>query len=130
MKIPKNAVEVECYHTWMDEEGIVRTKVKLNAQITLDDAKENSNAVNGFFLGKKFPILVDSRQIKSITREARHHFSAQGRDTKANAYAILINSDISRVVGNFFLGINKPAVPTKLFDNEEEAVEWLKQYCN
>jgi hypothetical protein len=41
------------------------------------------------------------------------------------AFAILIDSSVSRVVGNFFLGINKPAVPTKLFTNEKEAVKWL-----
>jgi hypothetical protein len=64
-----------------------------------------------------------------MTRDAREYFSTRGRDTKINSMAVLIKSPISRVVGNFFLGINKPAVPTRLFDNEADALEWLKKFA-
>lgn len=130
MKVPKNATEVEAYFTWMGEDGIARTKAKPNVPITLNHAIENTKVVTSFFLGKKFPILIDSTDIKSMNREARDHFSTRGRDSKTNAFGIIVSSPISRVVGNFFLGINKPEVPTKLFDNEEAAIKWLKQFCN
>ncbi len=124
----KKPIEVRGYFTWMGEDGIVRTRVKENAEITLELAKENTEAVNSFFTGKKFPILIDSRGIKSMSREAREHFSTKGRDPKTNAFGIVIGSPISRVLGNFYLGINKPPVPTKLFNNEEDALQWLKQF--
>ena len=31
------------------------------------------------------------------------------------------------IVGNFFIGLNKPKFPTKLFTQEKEAVIWLKK---
>lgn len=129
MEIPKYANDLKGYYTWMGEDGIARTSVKPNIDIVLEHAVENSAAVTSFFKEKKFPILIDARNIKSMSYEARHHFSAHGRETKTNAFGIIIGSPISRVLGNFYLGINKPAVPTKLFDNEHDATEWLKQFC-
>jgi len=32
------------------------------------------------------------------------------------------------VIGNFFIGINKPPLPTRLFDDEPAAVAWLQQF--
>ncbi len=125
MKIPATAHDLRCYNTWMGDDGIARTKVKLNSEVTVDDARENSKVVNGFYIDEKFPLLIDARGIKSITREARSFFTTNGRDTNTMAFAILIDSSVSRVIGNFFLGINKPAVPTKLFLNENTAVQWL-----
>lgn len=125
MRIPQNAHELRCYYTWMGDDGIARTKVKKDAEVELEDAIENSGVVNSFYVDEKFPLLIDSRGIKSISREARAHFTTNGRKTNTMAFAILIDSSVSRVVGNFFLGINKPAVPTKLFTNEKEAVKWL-----
>lgn len=128
MEVPKNAINVTGYWTWMGEDGIARTKVKPEIDITLNHALENTVAVTSLFKDKKFPILIDSRGIKSMSREAREHFSTRGRDSKTNAFGIVIKSPLSRVVGNFFLGLNKPAVPTRLFDNEHDALEWLKQH--
>lgn len=125
MKIPANACEVRCYYTWMGDDGIARTKVKLNAEVSVEDAMENSKVVNGFYVNEKFPLLIDARGIKSISREARSFFTTNGRETNTMAFAIVIDSSVSKVVGNFFLGINKPAVPTKLFLNEKAAIEWL-----
>jgi hypothetical protein len=127
MEIPKNAIEITHYFTWMGADGIARTKIKPGSSITITHARENSLAVNSL-PGPKFPLLIDSRDIRSMTKEAREFFSTNGRETKINSMAVVINSPISRVIGNFFLGINKPPVPTRLFDNPEDAANWLKQY--
>jgi hypothetical protein len=126
MEIPKHAKELTCFFTWKGNDGIVRTKIKSGSNVTIDEAKENSEAVNSLYTGEKFPLLIDSRGIKSMTREARNQFSTKGRETHTKAFAIIIDSSLSKVIGNFFMGINKPAVPTRLFDNEIDAEKWLK----
>ncbi|HTA61857.1 MAG TPA: STAS/SEC14 domain-containing protein [Bacteroidia bacterium] len=130
MEIPANChiYDVTCYWTWMGVDGIARTKVKPQAEVTLKESKENSEAVNGLYKNKKFPLLIDARQIKSITKEARDHFSIQNRSTNINSFAVIIESPLSRIIGNFFMGLNKPSVPAKLFNNEQDAIAWLKQY--
>ncbi|MGZ3862413.1 MAG: DUF7793 family protein [Bacteroidia bacterium] len=125
-----NAIDLTAYWTWMGDDGIVRTKVKAHAEVTIKEAHENSVAVNSYFskTNKKYPLLIDARNIKSISKEARDHFSIQNRETGINSFGVLIDSPLSRIIGNFFMGLNKPTVPAKLFTNEEEAVQWLKQY--
>lgn len=128
MDIPNNAHSLTCYFTWMGDDGIARTKVKKGSEVKLEHAQENSVVVNSFYVDRKFPLLIDARGIKSISRDARNFFTTNGRATNTLAFAIIIDSSVSKVVGNFFLGINKPAVPTKLFSDDKSAVEWLKQF--
>jgi hypothetical protein len=112
----------------MGEDGICRTKTKPQSEITLKEAIENSNVVTSLYKDKKFPLLVDARDIKSMAKEARRHFSTNGRATKINAMGIMVSSPLSRIVGNFFMGLNKPQIPARLFDDELEAIDWLKKY--
>jgi hypothetical protein len=41
--------------------------------------------------------------------------------------ALIAPTLTSRVLGNFFLGLNKPPIPVKLFQTEKEGLDWLKQ---
>ncbi len=121
-------IETTAYLTWMGKDGIARTTAKPNADVTLKEAKENSIAVNSLSTGQNFPLLVDAREIRSITKEARDLFSLNNRSSYVNSFAIIIGSPLSRIIGNFFMGLNKPRVPVKLFNSEQEALVWLKKY--
>lgn len=124
----KNVVEVSKFYTWMGDDGIARTVVKQQADISLEDAQENTKAIEMLYEGEKFPLLIDTRQVKYISKEARDHFSIGDRATVLNSFALLVGSPLSRIIGNFFMGLNKPSVPMRLFTSEKEALKWLKQY--
>lgn len=119
--------DLNCYYTWMGEDGIARSKVKKGADIVLKDAKENSVVVNQLAVGK-YPIIVDTSDISSISKEARDFFSIRNRKSNINGIAILQNSVIGNMVANFFIGINRPTVPVKLFKKEDDAVKWCEQF--
>lgn len=120
-------IETTAYYTWMGNDGVARTYVKKGAVVTLDEAKENSEAVMSLE-GEKYPLLVNTCGIKSITKEARDHFAVNNRATKITAMAIVIDSPLTKTVGNFFMKFSKPSVPSKLFSTEETAIEWLNNY--
>lgn len=122
-----NKIEVRAFITWIDENDICVTQVKPNAIIEIEDALENSASVKKLSDGKIYPMLVNLKEIKSISKEARDHFSMQDRTPGVSAIGILIKSPVSSIIGNFFLGLNKSSVPTKLFTNEVKAKKWLKQ---
>jgi len=130
MNIPDTAYNLTCYFTWMGDDGIARTKVKKGSEVKLEHAQENSVVVNGFYVDSKFPLLIDARGIKSMEREARTFFTTNGRNTNTLAFAIIIDSSVSKAVGNFFLAISKPVIPTRLFLNEDTALEWLQKFRN
>lgn len=121
-------IEIEKYFSWVGEDGIARTEVKPQAEIGLEHALENTKLIETFFNGDRFPLLVDVRKIKSISKEAREHFSIKDRESVVSACAILISSPLSCMVGNFFMSINKPDIPVRLFTNENDALSWLKKY--
>lgn len=127
MIIPQENIDLRCYNTWMGDDGIVRTKVKENSEIVLTDAIENSKAVNSFD-NEIYPLIVDTSMAKSITKEARDYFSMKERESKVIAFAIIINSPLSKIIANFFMGLNKPRVPVQLFNNEEKAIDWCKNF--
>jgi hypothetical protein len=121
--MPKTSV----FTTTLDPRGFVHTLVRAGSEIQLEDAKENTAAVIRVSGGSNYPILVDLRKIKSISKEARDHFSMRGRKPNVTAIAMLVSSPLSRIIGNFFLGLNRPTVPTRMFTSESEGILWMKR---
>jgi len=110
---------------WLREDGIIQTVISLpNARESLEDAKANIAAATTLSPGKRRPKLVDMRAVQGIDREARAYYSGGF----ATAVALLVGSPVTRVMANFFIGLNKPPVPTRLFTSEDEAVAWLKGF--
>ena len=123
-------IELRCYTTYMGEDGIARSIVKPNAEIELDDAIANSKAVNSLFQGEKFPLLIDSSKIKSMSKEARKYLSVNNRSTHITSFAVVVKSSLSTIIVNFFFQLQKPSVPAKLFTNEKDALSWLQKHKN
>lgn len=111
---------------WMGKDGILRVCCLPGSVHGLKEAKENVESFRSK-LTKKIPILIDLREIRTITREARSYFRGPENDT-IKAAAILVESPLSRAIGNFFTGLSKMAVEHRLFTSEEEALIWLKGY--
>ena len=114
--------------TWMGEDGIIRGVHLPDTEETLEDAKENMAATAKIGAGKRCPILVDLRRVKSIDRQAREYYGRGDQAEVVRAVALLIDSPLSRAIGNFILGINKPRIPVKLFTSEAEALDWLRGF--
>jgi hypothetical protein len=41
---------------------------------------------------------------------------------------LIVDTPLSRTLGTFFLRVNKPPFPVRLFDNEASAVAWLRAF--
>ncbi len=117
-----------CAMISLGEDGIVRFTVSAGADETLDDAREGVAAVVKISKGKKCPLLADIRRVRATSREVRRYYAGEEATRAAAAAAILVGSPISRMIGSFFLGLNKPGIPVRLFASESEATEWLKGF--
>jgi hypothetical protein len=120
-------IETRAFQTFMKDD-ICYTVVKPGMVISLEDAQENTKAVSKISHDTIVPILVDLRLINHISKEARDHFSMRERKAGVNAIAMVVKSPVSKVIGNFFLGLNKPMVPTQMFNTESSALKWLEKY--
>lgn len=111
---------------WLREDGIVHVKWGPHVQIGLEEARQSIHAVSVVCGGKATPAFVDLTQITAIDREARLYFAGEETAKVESAAALLIGSPLTRAIGNFFMGLNKPLIPTRLFTSEAEALAWLK----
>ena len=111
---------------WLDREGFIREVDDPGSEHTLADARESISANLRVAGGIRRGLLVDMSQVKSISREARAFYASEG-SRYAIAVALVVGSPLSRMLGNFFLGFNRPTVPTRLFSSTDEAASWLRQ---
>jgi hypothetical protein len=113
---------------WLGEDGIVRIMWIPGSDVTLEDAQESMAAYLQIKQGKRRPLFVDTSQMKSLAREARHLYASEEAARVASAVGLIVGTPVSRVLGNFYLGLSNPHLPTRLFASESEALEWLKGY--
>jgi len=113
---------------WLDDDGIVHADIKAHAELGLDDAHEWMRQIGIASTGKPRPVLVDYGRLKSISRDARRYFASPAVEPAPTATALVITSPIGRAIGNFFMGLNKPDTPTKLFTDQATATDWLRSF--
>lgn len=123
--VPSTAVRTRTCELWL-EEPFLRARFLPGAQVELADARENLEACARLTNGQPRLALIDLRDVRSQSAEARAHFAGPEARRVSRAVALLVGSPLSRVLGNFYLGFNKPTEPTRLFGSEAEAEEWLK----
>ena len=80
--------------------------------------------------GDSFCILADARKNVSVTISARRYAIKNEFLKNHLAYATISTAMSVVILVNFFLNINRPSVPSKLFKTEEEALEWLMIFFN
>lgn len=117
---------------WDSENEIVWGALFAN-QVTEELAKENVDAQERLrdMVGKmKIRLLVDMTEITEISRDARDYFANERTASIQRATALLTRSPVSRVIGNFFMGLNKPISPTRLFTDQHKAIQWLHTFSD
>jgi hypothetical protein len=97
--------------------------------IDLEIAKKITKDRHNFAKGKEYPTLVDFRKVSSTTKEARDFFNGKVAAKNITCMAVLINSEVGRMIASFFLKFNKPAYELKLFSKEQDAIDWLEARC-
>jgi hypothetical protein len=110
---------------WLDEDGIIQSMQLGDTEQTLADAEENMNATIQAGGGQLRPLLVDMSRVKSIDRAARVRYSSPTNAGVVSAVALVVGTPLSRMIGNFFLGLNRAPGPMKLFGTRRDAAAWL-----
>ncbi|MCB0400930.1 MAG: STAS/SEC14 domain-containing protein [Flavobacteriales bacterium] len=107
--------------------GILHITLKQDADIDVEHVEELIKMRVKLQGGKPYPVLADIRKLWLVSKKARER-AAQKEMTDLNvAMAILTSSLTSRMLANFFIRINRPSTPTRMFTSKEEALTWLRQ---
>jgi hypothetical protein len=114
----------------VDENNIFHFDYHHSVDITLEDAMIEIAFCAEVGGGEMVAALVNITHAKSVNQEARKYYSSEDAERVYKAVALIVNSPVSKMLGNFFIGLNKPPMPLKLFNSEEEGVAWLKGFCS
>lgn len=109
------------------EPGIIENSVKAGVTLECEDiaeVKKHNIEISG---GKPYAVLVVSGALSTITKEARELAATKEFALTAKAKALLVDSLGHRIVGSFYIRVNKPFVRTKIFTDRDLALAWLRQ---
>ena len=98
-----------------------------NVDFNVEDLKLLVEAQKEKF-GLMLPVLVLCKEYTNTNYELMSYISKNKNNPYSTADAFVIYSLSQKILGNFYLRINKPERPTQFFNSKEDALKWLKQY--
>jgi len=114
------------FRMWLRPDGVVQLVWAPRVAMALEDAVAAVEAMAQLTGGRQCPLLVDVHEQGPMDRPARAEFTRRG--DLVSAVALIVGTPLSRMMGNFFLGVSKPMAPTRLFDDEATALIWLREF--
>jgi hypothetical protein len=113
------------------DDGVVVTRIHAGAAQTLDDARANLAASIAATDGTRRPLLVDISRCLPLEPQVRHYYTGKLLTDAFNALGLLIEATpFGRMMGNVYLRVARPGVPTKLFADEAHAIAWLRGFLH
>lgn len=121
-----NSFDNEYALFWVSD-SILFFEYKPNVVITLAAAKRI--VADRLYMQNEiaYPIFCDIRGIVDTDKAGREYLAKYG-SLAAKAVSILAPDSVSNTIISFYVKINKPEVPTKVFTNKAAALAFLQPY--
>ena len=109
------------------EDGIVVARLGDAAQ-TVADARENLAACVRLARPDRKPLLVDISAARPLLPEVRHQYMGERLDSSFSAMGLIVRGNpLGIAMGNVYLTIARPGIPTRIFVQEPKALTWLRK---
>ncbi len=115
------------YATIENRKGILWLILKEDAEIDVKEIRELTRICEELSGNKPYSLVSDAKVNLTITSEARKAAASKEESPLLVANAVLVNNIAVRMVANFFTAVNKPHFKYKVFNEEQEALSWLKK---
>lgn len=122
----QNYTENSFAEFWMDQ-GILFCIYKSMDSLTEEAAKQTVADRLKVQRETPYPVFCDIQNIKKSDIHARHYLAVEGA-ILTKAVAFLVNPSPTRDLVDFYLYTRKPKVPTEVFEDKTNAIEFLKPY--
>lgn len=112
----------------IDEDGILQTKIKKGAHLTVENLREYYKLTNILLEGKKALVLFDASEEYTTTDEADTYGQSEEATANRIAIAYITNSISNKLRFNLYRKFYRPKVPMKMFSKKENGLKWLKSF--
>ena len=79
---------------------------------------------------RTLPVLMLGDHIGGVDYDAQRFGSSDSVVRTTSALALVVRSFLERHLARLFLMYHRPPFPTRVFDNEAEARDWLRGFLN
>ena len=121
------SIKTKISTVFLREDGILQLNIDPDNEFTLFDFNELVAAAKVFGNGQKFLNLVIVGKNTLADHASRVASCSKEGSIYKLADAFVISSLAQKIIANFYMKVNKPFVPTKFFNNESDAINWLKE---
>lgn len=121
-----NYFENESAEFWVENDVLFfsyKEGTKINQHVAAQVVKDRMEMQKGI----SYPVFCDMRGVKDSDKAGRDYLAKEG-SSMVNAVAVLIDSPVTKIMLNFYLNINKPTTPTRMFTDKNEALAYLEAY--
>jgi hypothetical protein len=101
---------------------------KKDLKVNLEIAKEIIRERHEFTNNKPVLLLVYNQGVVRMDKKAREHLSSGDGIKGIIAAAIVVGSPFTSFMANFFVSVNKPKMPARVFSNPDDAFKWLEKF--
>lgn len=119
---------VSPYYLYLRADGILYVRISPEKEESVELAQKMVKKMGEMVNYKQVPILFKHQEFALPGKANRDYWATKDACPYSKAEAFIINSIAMRMIANFYLKINKPERPTKMFTREEEAIKWLKTF--
>lgn len=109
---------------WLGGDGILRIRFPENYHVDLDAVKW-SNRRHRELCGDKRAVLIYADSVAAADYEAQQFASSEEAIEMVGCMAIIVRSFFTRAMADLFMKFHKPPYPTRMFNHENDAIEWL-----
>lgn len=95
-------------------------------KVDLDVAKEVTRFRKECLPNKDIKFLADVSNVKSVSKQARDFLGSPEAFEGIAASALITNSPLTVMLGNFYLRFASQPAPSRLVKNREEGLKWLR----
>lgn len=106
--------------------SIIENVVLQGQTMEVEDVLELKKLNKSIAEGKPYAIVVRFEHLADVSKKAKELIASKEFAEFTMAKALLVDNIGHRLVGNFYLTINKPFMKTKVFTDKTAAIEWLK----
>jgi len=128
MNSPSKKLIYDFGEIFLREDNIFQVNVFKNAHIDKAEVKIVVDAMLQLSNGVKLPAITFLGEFAEVSKDAREYTADPNKPTATTAIAFVINNMGHKIVGNFFLSVNKPLKPIRFFTDEKLALKWLEVY--
>ncbi|XOB40515.1 MAG: hypothetical protein ACKKMR_00685 [Candidatus Nealsonbacteria bacterium] len=123
----KESIKTRSSETWIEDNIMM---IRMWGKIDKEEVERITEA--GIKITKNLQrrgIIVDISEIEKVSLEARRFVNESPEIAKhvRKKVALVYKNPMARIIGSFFLKLNKPSIEVELFPTVEKAKKWTEE---